>query len=127
MGVRRLFSRGGQKFSRGGGARTYFLPKKVTKNILFFPKKAKNILFFADLGRKEGARAPLPPPCGRPCLSLKSLRHYTSIIDDPLLTNSFSTKTKQGTLLYIQQLSIKAKAKSAQPFCSNLLFGISEK
>jgi hypothetical protein len=30
-----------------GGARTYFLPKKTTKKILFTPKKSKNILFLA--------------------------------------------------------------------------------
>ncbi len=66
MGVRRLFSRGGQKLSRGG--RTYFLPKKQRKKILFFPKKSKNILFLASLGRPRGggARAPPCPPLRTP-------------------------------------------------------------
>jgi hypothetical protein len=52
-----------------GGARTYFLPKKATSKILFFPKKSKNILFLAGLGRQRGggARAPLALPCGRSC------------------------------------------------------------
>ncbi len=61
MGVRRLFSRGGQKFSRGGGKNLLFA-KKTTKKILFIPKKSKNMLFLAGLGRQGGgARGPPSP------------------------------------------------------------------
>jgi hypothetical protein len=49
-----VLSMGGQKFSRGGEARTYFLPKKTTKKILFLPKKSKNILFLAGHGPLAG-------------------------------------------------------------------------
>jgi hypothetical protein len=38
MGVRRLFSRAGQKIFRGGGARTKFLPKKQRKRYYFSQK-----------------------------------------------------------------------------------------
>jgi hypothetical protein len=39
-----------------GGARTYFLPKKM-KKILIFPKKSENILFLVLADRQE------PTPC----------------------------------------------------------------
>jgi hypothetical protein len=63
MGVRRLFSRGGQNFPGGGArARYYFY-----YTILFFPKKSKNILFLAGRGRPGGGQEPpLALPCGRP-------------------------------------------------------------
>ncbi len=72
MGVRRLFSRGGQKFSRG--ARTYFLPKKQRKRY-YFPKKSRNRLFLAGLGRPGGGQEPpLALPSGRPWpLCIKTL------------------------------------------------------
>jgi hypothetical protein len=54
MGVRRLFSRGGQAFPGGRGQVPTFC-LKTTKKILFLPKKSKNILFLAGLG-------PRPPP-----------------------------------------------------------------
>ncbi len=62
MGVRRLWARGGQKFSKGGGPEqkhTFSL-----KNILFFSKKYKNITFLAAHGGGGGAEPPLayPPP-----------------------------------------------------------------
>ncbi len=64
MGVRRLFSRGGQNFSRGGQEPTFCL--KTMKKILFFPKKSKNILFLAGFGRPGGwgggVQEPLCPP-----------------------------------------------------------------
>jgi hypothetical protein len=40
MGVRRLFSRGGQKFSR-----TYFLPKNNEKDTIFPQKRIKTYYF----------------------------------------------------------------------------------
>jgi hypothetical protein len=45
IGVRRLISTGGQKFTRE--ARTYFLPKNSKKIPFFFSKKSKNIIFLA--------------------------------------------------------------------------------
>jgi hypothetical protein len=62
MGVRRLFSRGGQKFFKGG-ARAYFLPEKQQKGTIF-PKKSKNILFFGRPWRARGGgqEPPLPSP-----------------------------------------------------------------
>ncbi len=59
MGVRRLFSRGGQIFSRGG-ARTYFLPKKQQKRYYFSPKSLKTYYFLA--GQGGGQEPPLPSP-----------------------------------------------------------------
>jgi hypothetical protein len=60
MGVRRLFSRGGQKFSR-----TYFLPKNNEKDTIFPPKRIKTYYFWpARMG--GGAIAPLCPPLRTP-------------------------------------------------------------
>jgi len=59
MGVRRLFSRGGQNFP--GGAKTYYLPKKTPKNILFSSKKSQKHTILASQG---GSRAPSCPPHG---------------------------------------------------------------
>ncbi len=61
MGVRRLFSRGGQKFSRGGQEPNFCL-KKQQKRYYFSPKKSKTYYFWPARG---GARAPLALPCGR--------------------------------------------------------------
>ncbi len=58
MGVRRLSSRGGQKFSRGGGQEPTFCLNN-NKKIVIFPIKSTNILFLWGGG---GARAPLPSP-----------------------------------------------------------------
>jgi len=62
MGVRRLFSRGGQNFPEGG------------KNILFALKMPKNILFSFKKVEKhtilvgQGGQVPsLALPWGRPC------------------------------------------------------------
>ncbi len=56
MGVRRLFSRGGQNFP--GGPKTSYLAKKMPKNIPFSPKKVKkSILFLSD----KGGKCPLLP------------------------------------------------------------------
>jgi len=69
MGIRRLFSRGGQNFP-GGGAKTYYLPKKTLKktpkNILFFSKKSQKHTILAGQG---GSRAPSCPPLGTPMYS----------------------------------------------------------
>ncbi len=46
MGVRRLFSRGGQKISRGGGQDCTFCLKNNKKDTIP-QKKSKNILFLA--------------------------------------------------------------------------------
>jgi hypothetical protein len=58
MGVHRLFSRGGQKFSRGGQEPTFCLKKQ--QKILFFFKKYKNIMFLAGHGGQEPPFAPPP-------------------------------------------------------------------
>jgi len=55
MGVRRLFSRGGQNFP--GGAKTYYLPKKHLKTYYFPLKKSKTYYF----GRPGGVKGPLLP------------------------------------------------------------------
>ncbi len=56
MGVRRLFSRGGQNFPGGGQKHTICL--KIPKNILFSSKKkSKNILFWPA----RGVKGPLLP------------------------------------------------------------------
>ncbi len=68
--VLRLFSRGGKKFSRGVGARTYFLPEKQ-KRCYFSPKKSKNILFWPARGRHN---PPFAPPARRPCNLLPILQ-----------------------------------------------------
>ncbi len=49
-----------QTFFQGGQEPTFCL--KTTKKILFFPKKSKNILFLAGLGRQGGQEPPLPSP-----------------------------------------------------------------
>ena len=67
MGVRRLFSRGGQNFP-GGGPKTYYLPKKRWKRYYFPQKKSKNILFRPARGGGQGP--PLALTCGRPCISV---------------------------------------------------------
>ncbi len=58
MGVRRLFSRGGQKFSRGGQEPTFCL-KSNEKYTIFHQKSLKNILFLAG---QRGQEPPLPIP-----------------------------------------------------------------
>jgi hypothetical protein len=64
MGVPRLFSRGGQKFSRGGGTSTYFLTKKQLKRYYFSQKSLKTYYFWpAKAGQGGGGQEPpLPPP-----------------------------------------------------------------
>jgi len=62
MGVRRLFSRGGQNFP--GGPKTHYLPKKTPKNILFFSKKSQKHTNLA--GQGVVARAPSCPPLRTP-------------------------------------------------------------
>jgi hypothetical protein len=52
MSARRLFSRGGKNL---------LCAYKATKKILFFPKKPKNILFLAGLGRLGGGGGQKPP------------------------------------------------------------------
>ncbi len=56
MGVRRLFSRGGQNFP--GGVKTYYWPKKCLKTYYYHSKKSKNILFRPARG---GGKCPLLP------------------------------------------------------------------
>jgi len=62
MGVRRLFSREGSKFFRGGKKHTVCL--KIPKNILFSFKKSKNILFWPAKGGKRPSCPPLWTPMG---------------------------------------------------------------
>jgi len=50
------FFQGRAKFSRGGGAKTYYLPKKHLKTYYFPLKKSKNILF----SRVKGPLLPSP-------------------------------------------------------------------
>jgi len=61
MGVRRLFSRGGQNFP--GGGKNILFALKTPKNILFSPKKVKKHTILAGQG---GQGPPLALPCGRP-------------------------------------------------------------
>ena len=72
MGVRRLFSRGGQNFP-GGGAKTYYLPKKHLKRYYFPQKKSKNILFWPAKGGGGGQEPPLALHCGRPWIHGKKV------------------------------------------------------
>jgi len=67
MGVRRLISRGGQNFP-GGGAKTYYLPKKWQKHTIFF-QKSQNTYYF---DRPRGASAPSCPPMRISRLAYKS-------------------------------------------------------
>ena len=73
MGVRRLFSRGGQNFS--GGAKTYYLPKMHLKRYYFPPKKLKNILIGPARGL-GGARAPSCPPLRTPMHVVQCFQVY---------------------------------------------------
>jgi len=70
MGVRRLFSMGGQNFPGGAGGRG----QKHTiclKTCYFHSKKSKNILFWPSKG--GGRVPPLALPCGRPWMYNKTL------------------------------------------------------
>jgi len=58
---------GRAKFSRGRGAKTYYLPKKCPKTYNFLSKKSYNILFWAGQG---GARDPSCPPLRAPMVTL---------------------------------------------------------
>jgi len=58
------FFQGRAKFSRGGGAKTYYLPKKRLRTYYFHSKKLKNTLFWPAKGR--GASAPSCPPLQTP-------------------------------------------------------------
>jgi hypothetical protein len=53
------------KFSRGGGAKTYYLPKKSLKSILFSFKKVEKYTILAGQG-EMGQVPPLALPCGGP-------------------------------------------------------------
>jgi len=64
MGVRRLFSRGGQNFPGGGGKNILFA-LKTPKNILFSSKKSQKHTILAGQG---GSRAPSCPPLRTPML-----------------------------------------------------------
>jgi len=57
MGVRRLFSRGGQNFPGGGGKNILGICLKSTKK-QFFSKKVKNMLFC--LAKGGGCKSPAP-------------------------------------------------------------------
>ncbi len=57
-----FFPNEGKNFPGGGGQKPIFCLKN-NKKILFFPKKSKNILFLAALGRQRGGQEPpLPSP-----------------------------------------------------------------
>jgi len=58
MGVRRLFSRGGQNFP--GGAKTYYLPKKHQKHTIFLQKSQKTYYFGWPGGGVKGPLLPSP-------------------------------------------------------------------
>jgi len=55
MGVRRLFSRGGQNFPGEGGAKTYYLPKRHLETYYFPLKKVKKHTILAG----QGGQGPL--------------------------------------------------------------------
>ncbi len=59
MGVRRLFSRGGQKISRGG--KNLLFDKKNNKKDTIYPKKSKNILTYIHTYIKTTKSPPCPP------------------------------------------------------------------
>jgi len=64
MGVRRLFSRGGQNFPGGGPKHTICL-KNALKHTIFIQKSRKTYY----IGRPRGGGRQVPPlalPCGRP-------------------------------------------------------------
>jgi len=63
MGVRRLFSRGGQNFP--GGAKTYYLPKNAKIHTIFFQKSQKKHTILVGQGGR-GASAPSCPPLRTP-------------------------------------------------------------
>ena len=59
MGVRRLFSRGGQNLP--GEGKTYYLPKKHQKRYYFSKKKVKkHTTIFAGPGEGEGEGGKAP-------------------------------------------------------------------
>ncbi len=60
MGVRRLFSRGGQKIFQGGGQEPTFGLKNNKNSILFFPKSLSTYYFWPARG--GGQELPLPSP-----------------------------------------------------------------
>jgi len=64
MGVRRLFSRGGQNFPGRGGQKHTICSKKHLKKYYFPQKNKKKILLWSARGRGQGH--PLALPCGRP-------------------------------------------------------------
>ncbi len=62
MGVRRLFSRGGQKSSRGGQEPTFCL-RNNKKDTIFLKKSLKTYCFWPALAGQGGGKSPsLPPP-----------------------------------------------------------------
>jgi hypothetical protein len=63
MGVRRLFSKGGQEHT--------FCLKSTKKQTIFLKRVQKHTIFGRPWPARGGKRPPLPPPpCGRPWLSL---------------------------------------------------------
>ncbi len=61
MGVRRLFSRGGQNFPGGAGGKNILFALRMPKNILFSFKKVKKHTILVGQGG-GGASAPSYPP-----------------------------------------------------------------
>jgi len=50
MGVRRIFSRGGENFKEGGGTTKRYYLHKTAKKYYFAPKSIKNTIFKASPG-----------------------------------------------------------------------------
>jgi hypothetical protein len=80
MGVRRLFSRGGQNFP-GEGAKTYYSICLKTPKTYYFPlKKVKKTYYFGQPG--GGARSPSCPPLRTPMSGRRFLIHAGPSYDE---------------------------------------------
>jgi len=72
MGVRRLFSRGGQNFP--GGVKHTICLKITQKDTIFLEKSKKKHTIFPGQGGQE---PPLALPCGRPWISYLEITYFS--------------------------------------------------
>jgi hypothetical protein len=73
MGIRRLFSKGGQKFSRW--CKNIILPKKHQKTYFFSQKSPKTYYFWPALAGQGGQETPLAPPLPTP-MGLRKMEKF---------------------------------------------------